>query len=326
MPKKMISIIVSVYNLEKELPRCLDSILAQSYAPIEVVVIDDGSQDASREIILQYSRKDQRIRPVFQENSGVTSARLRGVSEAAGEWIGFVDGDDMIQSDMYSRLLNNAEKYDAEITHCGYQMVFPDGRVNYFHNTGALEIHDTKSALQELLSGRKVEPGLCNKLFHHSLFKELTIPGDIKINEDLLMNYVLFSRAERTVFEDWCPYLYMVRSASASRAGLNQHKIYDPIRVKQEILDMAVPGMELDARRAYVNTCVHVFNALMMEPAGAFCCDVEKVRQMICQRRDWIGLLRQKQRLLARLILCFPSGYRYLYRFYAKYVQKNPYI
>lgn len=326
MQEKTISVIVPVYNLEKELPRCLNSILAQTYPSIEVIVVDDGSQDGSREVIRRYAREHSQIKPVFQSNRGVTAARLHGVSESSGGWIGFVDGDDEIQPDMYQRLLNNAIRYDAQISHCGYQMIFPDGRINFFYNTGVLEVHDTQASLRELLSGKRIEPGLCNKLFHRSLFESLSLPKDIRINEDLLMNYHLFLKAKQLIFDDWCPYHYIVRSSSASRSNLNLYKIYDPIRVKQAILDMAVPGMEPYAQRAYMSTCINVFNSLIMNSTRSFHQHEEQVYQMIRQRQSWIALLSRKQQLLARLILYFPSGYQYLYRFYAKYFQKSPYI
>ena len=88
-----ISIIVPVYNVAAALPRCLDSILAQTYPNIEIVAVDDGSPDHAGVILDQYAAKHRNLRVIHKENSGVTSARLRGVQEASGEWIGFVDGD-----------------------------------------------------------------------------------------------------------------------------------------------------------------------------------------------------------------------------------------
>ena len=202
----LISVVVPVYNIAEDLPRCLDSILAQNYPSIEIITVDDGSSDPSGKVLDEYAQIHANIRVIHKENGGVTSARLRGVAEASGEWIGFVDGDDEIEPDMYERLLRNALEYDVEISHCGYQMCFPDGRVNYFHNTGILEKQDKATALRELLSGNKIEPGLCNKLFHKSLFDGLVMPLDIRINEDLLMNFYLFSQVKQTVFDDWCPY------------------------------------------------------------------------------------------------------------------------
>ena len=328
MPNDLISIIVPVFNLENELPRCLDSILTQSYQNIEVVVVDDGSSDGSADVMRRYSEKDSRIKPVFQENGGVTSARLHGVREASGQWIGFVDGDDKIESDMYERLLRNAAEYHADISHCGYQMCFDDGRIHYFHNTGLLVQQDKITALKELLSGSRIEPGLCNKLFHKTLFHSLlhgeAMPLDIKINEDLLMNYRLFSEAERTVFEDWCPYHYIVRSTSASRAKLNDHKIYDPIRVKEIIRKTASADLQKDAQRAYINTCINTYHVLMC--AGAeYGPDLRKVRDLIKQEESSFSLLGKKRAAMARLIVDAPVVYRPIYSFYCRFFQKNVY-
>lgn len=328
MQNDLISIIVPVFNLENELPRCLDSILAQSYQSIEVIVVDDGSSDNSADVMRQYAEKDSRIKPVFQENGGVTSARLHGVREASGQWIGFVDGDDKIESDMYERLLRNAAEYHADISHCGYQMCFDDGRIHYFHNTGLLVQQDKITALKELLSGSRIEPGLWNKLFHKTLFHSLlhgeAMPLDIKINEDLLMNYRLFSETERTVFEDWCPYHYIVRGASASRAKLNLHKIYDPIRVKEIIRRDAPAELRDAAQQAYINTGINVCHSLMIE--GAECrADLRRVRDMMARETADFSLLGRKRKLMANMIVHVPGLYRLIYVLYSKYFQKNVY-
>lgn len=328
MQNDLISIIVPVFNLENELPRCLDSILAQSYQSIEVIVVDDGSSDGSADVMRRYSEKDSRIKPVFQENGGVTSARLHGVREVSGQWIGFVDGDDEIEPDMYERLLKNAATYHADISHCGYQMCFEDGRVHYFHNTGLLAQQDKITALKELLSGLRIEPGLCNKLFHKTLFRSLlhggAVPLDIKINEDLLMNYRLFSAAEQTVFEDWCPYHYIVRGASASRAKLNSHKIYDPIKVKEIIRQSAPAELNEAAQQAYISTCINTYHTLLTAGAG-YRDDLRKVHELLTQEADDFFLLGRKRRLMASMIVHTPVLYRPIYAVYSRFFQKRVY-
>lgn len=320
----LISVIVPVYNVADDLPRCLDSILAQHYPNIEIITVNDGSSDHSGDVLGEYVQRYANIRVIHKENGGVTSARLRGVAEAFGEWIGFVDGDDEIEPDMYERLLDNALKYDAEISHCGYQMRFPDGRVNYFHNTRILEKQDKITALRELLSGERVEPGLCNKLFHKSLFEGLSVPTEIRINEDLLMNFYLFSNAKQTVFDDWCPYHYIVRNTSASRAKLNNHKIYDPIRVKERIRQAAPDDIQEDAQRAYINTCINTYHTLMN--AGAeYRADLHQVHELIKREELSFPLLGKKRAMMARLIVDAPAVYRPIYSFYRRFFQKNVY-
>lgn len=326
----MISVIVPAFNLEKYIVRTLDSIVKQTYKDIEIIVVDDGSTDNTGKIIEKYAKKHfDIVRVIRQKNSGVTNARLCGVKAAKGEWIGFVDGDDEIEPDMYEILLKNAEQYGADISHCGYQMVFVDGRISYFHNTGCLVQQDKITGLKDLLDGSLVEPGLWNKLFHKNLFQSLlhteVMDRSIKINEDLLMNYILFSNANMSVFQDICKYHYLVRNTSASRASLNQHKIFDPIRVKQRILDMKINGMTEAAQRAYIGTCVNVYNSLVLDRSGQFAREQKAVRNLVKEHRTWIPLLSRKQRLLARLILYCPGGYKPIYRFYAEYLLKSHY-
>lgn len=129
-----------------------------------------------------------------------------------------MDGDDLIAPEMYQRLIKNALEYDADISHCGYQMVFPNGRVDYYYNTGRLVEQTHAESLRDLLEGAFVEPSLWNKLFRKTLFVELQAKMDlsIKINEDVLMNYYLFKAAQRAVYEDFCPYHYVLRKGSAA--------------------------------------------------------------------------------------------------------------
>ena len=321
----LISVVVPVYNIAEDLPRCLDSILAQNHISIEIIAVDDGSSDHSGKVLDEYAQMNSNIRVIHKENGGVTSARLRGVAEASGEWIGFVDGDDEIEPDMYELLLRNALEYDAEISHCGYQMIFADGRVNYFHNTGILEKQDKITALRELLSGERVEPGLGNKLFHKSLFAGLSMPTDIKINEDLLMNYYLFSNAKQTVFDDWCPYHYIVRSTSASRAALNDHRIYDPIRVKEIILESTSDEVRPDAQRAFVNTCVYSYCSLVQEKGEQVCQARRVLRDRLKKHYNWCQMLPTRTKLLAKLIIKVPGLLHVAYPIYARFFQKKQY-
>ena len=146
-----ISVIVPAYNIENYLARTLDSILAQTYTNIEIVVVNDGSKDGTAAIIDRYAVRDSRVKAIHKENGGVTSARLRGVAEATGEWIGFVDGDDDIAPDMYAKLMENAMAYGADISHCGYQMVFPSGKIDYYYNTGRIVEQDNTKGLWDLI-------------------------------------------------------------------------------------------------------------------------------------------------------------------------------
>lgn len=239
MESILISIIVPAYNIRNYIGRCLDSLLHQVYKTIEIIVVNDGSTDGTGQIIDHYAAIDQRIVPLHKENGGVSSARLAGIEKATGTYIGFVDGDDYIEPEMFERLLKNAIKYNADISHCGYQMVFPN-RIEYYYNTGRIVQQDRITGLKDLLMGLFIEPGLWNKLYRKNLFYNLLhdaiMPKDIKINEDILMNYWLFKEANSAVYEDFCPYHYIIRRGSAATSRLNESKLKDPVRVMRIIL------------------------------------------------------------------------------------------
>lgn len=236
--KELISIVIPAYNIQSYLGPTLDSILAQTYENLEIIVVNDGSKDATGDVADAYAAKDSRIRVIHKENGGVTSARLRGVAEATGNYIGFVDGDDFIEPQMYARLMENLQTHGADISHCGYQMVFPS-RVDHYYNTGKLVIQRGNQGCTDLLDGSFVEPALCNKLYRSDLFSGLSewMDKSIRINEDLLMNFYLFRQAPKAIFEDVCPYHYVLRKGSAATAKLNEHKLCDPIRVLHILLD-----------------------------------------------------------------------------------------
>ena len=251
-----ISVVIPAYNLQACLGATLDSVLAQTYRNLEVIVVNDGSADATAEVMEAYAAKDPRIKTVHKENGGVTSARLRGVAEATGSYIGFVDGDDYIEPRMYERLMENLKTHGAEISHCGYQMVFPS-RVDYYYNTGKVLVQKEKQGCTDLLNGYFIEPGLWNKLYKKELFTGLVAWMDrsIRINEDLLMNFYLFRKAETAVFEDICPYHYILRKGSAATSRLNAHKLQDPLRVLHLLLEETTGEPEwtgiLERRLAY---------------------------------------------------------------------------
>ena len=236
MDEKLVSVIIPAYNIEDYIGRCLDSIISQTYKNLEIIVVDDGSRDHTGEILDNYAKKDRRIKVIHKENGGVSSARNKGIEAAEGDYIGFIDGDDLIESEMYKTLVDLLEEENADIAHCGYQMVFPD-RVDYYHNTGKKKIQTTEEGLKDLLSGEMIEPGLVNKLYKKELIKNCRLDETVKINEDLLMNYQLFKLSQKSVYYDITPYSYMIRSSSATGANSLIKKREDALRVLNQIKD-----------------------------------------------------------------------------------------
>ena len=112
----LVSVIVPIYNVEKYLPECIDSIRAQTLKDIEIILIDDGSPDDSGQIIDEYAKKDSRIRTVHRENKGYTATVNEGIALAKGKYIGIIESDDWIEPDMYEKLYDSATKHKTDIT------------------------------------------------------------------------------------------------------------------------------------------------------------------------------------------------------------------
>lgn len=237
---KLLSIVIPAYNIEQYIARCLDSLIHQTYNNLEIIVVDDGSKDNTPAILDEYALKDKRIKVIHKVNEGVSIARLTGMKECHGDYIGFVDGDDTVDNDMFELLMNNALKYNADISHCGYVMDFPDGHSDKYYGTCKIVVQDNETGLRDILSGQFIEPGLWNKIYKKELIHKLIqcdiMDYSIKNFEDLLVNYLLFKESNISIYEDVCKYHYILRKSSAA-TGISKNKLTDPLKVMKIILD-----------------------------------------------------------------------------------------
>ncbi len=325
MEDTKISVVVPAYNTGRWITRCLDSLGSQTYPNLEAIVVNDGSTDDTREILEAYARDHSWVKVIHQENAGVTAARLRGVAEADGGWIGFMDADDEVEPDMYAHLMKNALEVGADIAHCGHQVRFPDGRIEYVHNTGLFKPQDRLSALMDLMDGSRVESSLCTKLFRWWLFDGLDkwMDPEIKNNEDLLMNYYLFSRVRAAVYEDICPYHYILRAGSASYNQLNEHSLFDPIRVRQKILKHCEPSLWGDALVSMMRNCLFAYAQLSLHMDRQYDEYRTRVRTLLQERRMNFSLLSTRNKILANMICDAPWSFRIAYRLYVKLFQRE---
>lgn len=216
---KKISIIVPVYNVEQYLERMLNSLLNQTYKNLEIILVDDGSTDNSSKICDDYEKKDKRIKVVHQKNSGVSVARNVGIELATGDYIGFVDSDDVICESMYERLYNNMVNNDCEISVCKYCTF---DKVPKFDYSDSVKIFSTEAALRDIISDGVITNFLWNKLFKKKLFDNIEFPKG-KIYEDMYVMPKLLEKASKLCFDSSKLYGYFVRQNSYVNT-YNNHK------------------------------------------------------------------------------------------------------
>lgn len=201
----LISIIVPVYNMEKYINRCVDSILNQEYKNIEVILVDDGSKDSSPKICDEYAKKDNRIKVFHKENGGQGSARNLGIDNANGEYIGFVDSDDYIDEKMYKTLVNNAIKYNADISCCSGNSKTNDNSIKIFKNEEIM--------YETLLNHCGTSHVPWDKIFRKELFDGVRYPK-MRAYEDCATIYKLQAKAKIEVCQNSHLYYYIYRDNS----------------------------------------------------------------------------------------------------------------
>ena len=267
----LLSVIIPVYNVEEYLIRCVDSILAQTYQNLEVILVNDGSRDGSGAICDSYIPKDPRIKVIHKENGGLSSARNAGMDAATGEYITFVDSDDWLEPDGYEHLMGLMEKYQVQLV-CG-------GNYDVDGGTGekTLGVCPKKEEMisAEEFAGRMFlwdgcDSSVCDKIFHRSLLENFRFPEG-KVSEDVATTYKIVLTADGAAMSEKPFYNYYHRTGSISRATeitdksfhFSQHTetIYDFIREHH-------PSIEPQARYLRVKSLSHILlNLEQAEPA-----------------------------------------------------------
>ena len=317
--KPKISVLVPAYNVALWLPSCLDSILAQTYQNLEIIVVNDGSTDNTGTILDSYAKKNGRIVAIHQKNAGLVAARETGIAHATGDYVTFVDGDDTIAPDMYEHLMANALKYKADISHCGMDFVFPDGHIETHYGTGRLLVQDNIEGLRELLIGELVEPSLCTKLYARYLVTNSCLDKSVLNNEDLLRNFTLFSRANRIVFEDFCGYQYFQRPGSMSKDSSKAlQNLKHILRARKLIVDNSSEELYPYAMRLWLSTYINAINQKTDdcdEQMEEFC---KECRQVLIREKKNTRHLIKRQQIAAWLIIYAPWLHKIIYRIYKR--------
>lgn len=242
-----ISIVVPVYNVEELLPRCVESIMAQTKENIEIILVNDGATDGSGIVCDTYAKKDQRIKVIHKPNGGLTSAWKAGAEAAQGAYLGFVDSDDWIDADMYERMWESAVKYDSDVVVCGLVFDYEDPSMEKRQEISDFqkEFYDRKeleTVFPTLINdgrffGRTLQPARVTKLYRRALVeKNMSLCHEsVSVGEDMQLTLpALLDAKSMSVVKDFYPYHYWFNQNSMT--GKFDPNYLDKIKVMEKRL------------------------------------------------------------------------------------------
>ena len=210
MEHDLISVIVPVYNMKNYLERCVNSVLNQTYERLEIILVDDGSTDASPEMCDAYARQDGRVKVVHKENGGLSDARNAGLAVATGDYIGYVDSDDWIEPDMYERMHQACVEQNVQLCVCRYFCEYADRTEG--GGTGE-SIPLTRDELLRIYIGGHPQYVIYNsvwsKLFRRALVEDVLFPKG-RNSEDIVYTTRAFCKLDQAVYLDKCLYHYVL--------------------------------------------------------------------------------------------------------------------
>ena len=282
MKEPKISVIIPVFNVENHLKKCLDSVIGQTYQNLEIILIDDGSKDASGAICDAYAEKEPRIICVHQENGGVSKARNRGIEIATGDYYHFLDSDDYIDLDTYAYLLSQMKKNHAEAIGFGYYVTFPEREIAHGRAPEHCGVRDTKGAIYEHLFSNN--DYLCTKLLPALAVKSQRFHEDIFRDEDTLFGTEAFNKIKTAVFVER-PLLHYVQSEESACRGVfrpNQLSAVKVIPIMEPFLQDNYPEFLTRWRIGYLHLMVMLYGDMFLDQRE-YEQEQKQIHQVFCE-------------------------------------------
>lgn len=259
--KGLISIIVPIYNVEYYLPKCIDSILAQSYGYLEIILVNDGSTDNCGKICEEYSRKDARIKVIHQKNKGVSAARNIGLSQARGAYIGFIDPDDWISPDMYQCLYAELINHKADMAVCEIFIVTDKGIYAPKRDlAGSVEEFTNREAIFPVNKQNQISDGPCNKLYKRHIFNRIEFPEG-RFYEDAYIMVDIINRCHKILHISSPHYYYYQRQDSTCHtySVKNIENQFEAYLAKSEKIKQYYPELKDYANSLQITACTAIY-------------------------------------------------------------------
>lgn len=260
-----ITVVVSVYNMEKFLHRCMNALLEQTYKDYEIILVDDGSTDSSPRLCDSYAQKySNKVRCIHKENGGLSSARNCGIEAANGRYVIFPDPDDWVEPDYLQRLIEAQQMYPSALICCGYVVEF-EGQNNVIAEKGKTKIYCREQAQLHLLKSPKINGFAWNKLYDIQVImaNNLRFLDDVGTKEDLDFAFRYMEHIDSVVHAaEYATYHYLQRIGSATLSGYSVKRL-DGIRVYEKMMANCPENEEL-RRLAKSAICGSAINLVIM--------------------------------------------------------------
>lgn len=239
----LISVIVPVYNVEQYVKDCVQSIINQTYANLEVILVDDGSTDGSGAICDELGKTDARIKVIHKKNGGLSDARNIGIEYASGDFLSFVDSDDYLSTECIDTLYELLLKHIADISVMRLFKTYTR-ECNERGHIGKKKEYTKQEAMREMLYARDFTASACAKLYKKELFKTIRFPYG-KLSEDVFTIYDVVNEAKLIVYSDEVGYYYYTRSGSIinSRFDVRQMDVFEALKILKSKISLEEYGL-----------------------------------------------------------------------------------
>ena len=314
----LISVVIPVYNVEKYLSKCLESIINQTYKNIEIICVNDGSEDNCSKILSEYKKRDNRIKIINKENGGLSSARNAGIDISTGKYITFIDSDDYIDEDCIEFLYKEIIENNADLSVCSHKVLYENGGVidKATHNK---YIYNSEQALKKMLYDQDYDISAWAKLYNKKLFKNVRYPNG-RIFEDSATTYKLMDNARIIAVNSESKYNYIIRKNSITTNDFSLKRL-DLIKSTEEMCDYInskYKDLRAGTKRrlvyAYLSTLTQLLKSNHKNP------EIEKDLCDFIKRNSKIVLKDKetpKRDRLALVALKFgPNTYKFVWKIY----------
>lgn len=264
--KNLISVIIPIYNVEKLLERCIESVICQTYSDLEIILVDDGSSDNCPLICDKWEKRDSRIKVIHKKNGGLSDARNVGMNNATGEFIGFIDSDDWIAPEMYERLYNAITTDYSDIAVCSVKMIWEDDSQSRMLTQQCNCILNTREAQLALLNESLLKQPVWYKLYRKSIIENIPFEKG-KYHEDVFWSFQAIGNAGHVSIIDYVGYYYWQRSGSimGERYSLKRLDAVEGKCKRQEYFKICFPELQSKSLIDLWFTCLYHGQIILKE-------------------------------------------------------------